>query len=143
MLNDVSYEKAVKLADHYKAIGQAEIYLFENGKRPWEHVISCEAGGSHRLEIATDVNFRAKDPSGLVFRWSFDIEERSANGSGSYKVRTAEIQRICKLLPARVKKYFNEYLLLCAEAIEKKGNEYHSVAKNQWDTASALREAAK
>ena len=136
-----SWKDHDKLAEHYKAIGNNEIYLagYEGVTEfPWEFVTHCEPGGSHRLEIATDVWFNAKTPSGMEYRWSFDIEPRSANGSSSYDISVAEIRRVFQMLPDKARESFKAYLKTCATAVRKKADEWSAMVTKQYGTAWEL-----
>ena len=86
MFKDWSYQEVKDKANSIKNLGLGEVYL-SKGEYPWELATSCEPGGSHRLGIDTSVWFRATDPeTGIPLRWSFDIEPRSANGKGTYRI---------------------------------------------------------
>lgn len=144
MLNEKPFREYVKNAGHYLAIGEKEIYLFGDQEKPWEIATSCEGGSSHRMDIATSVNFRGPHPCGLTFRWSWDLEPRSANGSGSYQVDTAGIQRVlAKLENYKCRQEFLDYLTDCAVKIEKKADEYQEAAKVQYASAAVIRNASK
>ena len=137
-LSEKSWEDHVKLAAHYKAIGGTDIYLYNDAEPPWKHATFCEAGASHRLDIATSVSFKA-EISGLKFSWSFDIEPRSANGSGTYHIDVDGIMKVMAKLPEKTRGQFAAYLASCADAVEKKGAEYQEVARKQYGDAAALR----
>jgi hypothetical protein len=137
------WEFAVQNAAAHKQLGQTDIYLSHDEKDfPWAHVTSVEAGGSHRLNISTSVSFRATHPSGLTFRWSYDIEPHSANGSGHYHIDVAGCQRVLALLPMTVRREFRAYLAGCAAAVLKSANEYQAIANKEQATADALNAAA-
>ena len=140
MFGEKDYSEYVKVAAHYQAIGQTSIYLSGDKEKPWQYAISCEPGGSHRLEISTDVRFKALH-EGLEFSWCFDIEPRSANGSGSYHIDIEGIHRVLAKLPMDVANQFVAYLKSCAEAVEKQADEYQEAAKRQYGDAAALRNA--
>lgn len=136
-----SWEEHAKLAEAYRKIGSTKIYLHHADDYPWQFVDSVEPGGSHRLEISTDVRFTAKHPSGLTFSWSFDIEPANANGKGGYHIDVEAIQRVLIKLPMKPATEFVKYLKACAEAVEKKANEYQQEAQRQYGAANALRNA--
>ena len=143
-LDNPDWRRVVELAPNYLAIGNTDVYLsHSDDDYPWEWVTSCEPGGSHRLDIATSVTFRAEHPCGLTFRWSFDLEPRSANGSGSYQIDTSGIARVLAKLPAQGAKDFRAYLLSCVEPVEKRGREYDAAAREQFGMAQQLRAAAE
>jgi hypothetical protein len=137
-LDDKPWKDYVKQAEHYRAIGETKIYLGGDGEKPWQYAISCEPGGTHRIDIATDVRFTAEH-AGLVFSWSFNIEPHSANGKGGYHIDVEAIQRVLAKLPMDVATNFVTYLKSCADAVEKKADEYQAEAQRQYGTAVALR----
>lgn len=128
-------------AEHYKAIGQTEIYLSRYDgceEYPWEFVTKCEGGSSHRLDISTDINFYAKVPSGLMFRWFHDIEPRSANGSGSYHIDTLGIKAIFPLIPRVALASLKEYLADCATKVRARADEQNEYIMKQYGMAAEL-----
>ncbi len=139
--NDKDYGEYVKLAAHYQAIGDTKIYLSgDTSEKPWQYATSCEPGGTHRMDIETNVRFTARH-KGLEFSWSFDIEPRSANGSGTYQIDVEGIQRVLAKLPMDVATEFATYLKNCADSVEKKADEYQAAARRQYGVAHALRNA--
>jgi len=138
-----TYEEAIKKADHFLAIGKREIYLSEP-PFPWEHTLSVEPGGSHRLDIATNVWFRAKEPkTGLEFRWAFDIEPREANGKGHYMIDVEGCIRTISLLPEAIRLDFQKYLDECAKEVEKNAKELADMAGREFYSAIQLRKASE
>lgn len=137
-MRDYTYEKATQHADALSALGETEIYLHKE-PFPWHLAVSCEPGGSHRLEICTRVWFRADDSgSGLSFRWAFDIEPRSANGTAGYHIDTKGCRRVLSLLPLEAKVQFQEYLSNCAAKVRDKGHEWRQAAEKGIATAAQL-----
>lgn len=140
MFKEWTYDEVKAKADHLKAIGTTEVYL-DKEPYPWHLVDKMETGGSHRLDITTSVWFYATEPdSGLALRWSFDIENREANGKGYYEVNQKDCCRIIKLLPAKPREQFRQYLLNCAKSIEKNAKEYLDIANRELETVKILRE---
>lgn len=141
----MNYTEAIKKAKHLKAIGSDEVWLGDNdGEKPWHLEAKCEPGGSHRLEIHTSCWFRATEPkSGLKFRWDFDIEPYSANGSGSYKIDTAGVFRVLSMMHPKTAIAFRKYLADCAEKVQKKGEEWRAVADGQLRDADTLLRLSK
>lgn len=135
----MTYKEAIVKAESIKNLGIDEIYL--DSDYPWQLVTSCEPGGSHRLEIATDVWFYAYDPkTELNFRWSFDIEPRSANGSSSYHINVEGIRDVLSRLGEDAKIQFRQYLAGCALKIKSKGDEWMKAAMEQQSAAKILHE---
>jgi hypothetical protein len=139
MFKEWVYDEVKLKAGHLKAIGETEIYLSKE-PYPWHLATKMEKGGSHRLEIATSVWFYATEPdSGLALRWSFDIEDRDANGKGYYEVNQKECCRVIQLLPSQVKKQFKQYLSDCADVIEQNATQYLDIANREFGVAKILR----
>jgi hypothetical protein len=89
------------------------------------------------------VRFSGKHPCGLTFSWTFDIEPRSANGSGRYHVDAESIQRVLAKIKEPARQQFCDYLIDCAATIEKRADEYQKEASAQYGQASALRAATR
>lgn len=140
---ELTYEQAIEKAASLRDIGQMEVYL-RDGHYPWHLVTSCEPGGSHRLEISTDVWFYAHDPNtGLIFRWSFDLEPRFASGSNSYHIDVDKIQEVLAKLRDDARAQFQQYLANCAVKVRDKGREWQKIADRQLATADALESTIK
>jgi len=135
------YKQAIKLAEHYKAIGESRICLSrDESEKPWHLVTNCEPGGSHRLDISTSVRFYAVDPgTGLHFDWSFDIEPYEANGKSSYEIDARACRNVLAKLPAKTAIQFRAYLAECAEKVAARGDEYFKLYQRQHADADALR----
>lgn len=140
-MNDYTYEKCVANAAALLNLGNKVIYL-SSGEYPWDQVVSCEPGGSHRLDISTSVWFRADDKSGLSFRWSFDIEPHDANGKGGYHIDIEGCRRVLERLPLDAKIEFQQYLADCAAKVRDKANEWRQAAEGQESTAAQLESIA-
>ena len=146
MNRDINWREAVKIAEHYLAIGQSEVYLGGDNTTdyPWDFCISVEPGGSHRLDIDTSVWFRGSHPSGLEFRWSFHIEPHSANGTGSYQIDTVGCERVIGLLPdRRVRLDFREYLARCAVSVREHAEKQAAYVTRQLGDAAVLERLAR
>ena len=90
-----SYAEVEKSAKAIFELELGEIYLTK-GDMPWDLAVSCEPGGGHRLDIATDIWFRGISRSGVSLRWSFDIEPPSANGKATYQIDVAGCREVEK-----------------------------------------------
>lgn len=136
-----NWREIVELAEHYIAIGQTDIYLSGDNTTdyPWSFTESCETGGSHRIEIATSVWFSGRHPCGLSFRWSFDLEPRTANGKGSYEIDRDGVIRVMARLPIGAQVAFLDYLATAAAAVQRKANEWAALADRQREDAALLR----
>lgn len=133
----IGYKEAIRKSESIKNLGIEEIYLTSDF--PWTLATDCSPGGSHRLEISTSVWFYATEPNtGLKFRWSFDIEPHSANGSGKYCIDVDGVEKIISVLPDKAKKQFLEYLKDCASKVQKNADEYKKIASEQQTLATNL-----
>jgi len=138
---EYTWKQHLTLANAHKALGHKEIYLSGDKieDKPWHLVTKCEPGASHRLEIATSVWFYAKDEkTGLEFRWSFDLEPRSANGKGNYEINVTGIQHVISLLPEVAKASFKSYLVSSAKAVRANANKYSQIAQDEYAAASIM-----
>ncbi|MDE2105668.1 MAG: hypothetical protein KGL39_51045 [Patescibacteria group bacterium] len=138
-LKPPTWRERLKHAAAYIETGNTDLYLGHGDEEdlPWEHCNNLGPIGSHRLEINTDVWFEA-DVEGLHFRWTFDIEPHSANGSGSYEIDVAGCQRVLALLPPATRQKFRAYLAECAAAVAKKAEEWQRIADSQRRAAEFL-----
>lgn len=115
-MKDKKYGEIVKLAEHYKAIGETDIYLYDFDNRenviqfPWEFATDVEASGSYRLNGPCGVRFSGLHPCGLKFRWTIDFEERSANGSGINQFDVERLRAVMDLLPEEARKKFAKFM---------------------------------
>lgn len=135
-----SWREAVEKAESYKAVGQAEVWLDKRdlGEYPWEFATRCSAGGSHRFDMDTSVWFYAEHPSGLTFRWSFDLEPASANGTDSYQIDRTGVARVLGLLPAPAAVLFRDYLRESSKSVLRQANQYLDTAHRLYGDAAIL-----
>lgn len=138
MYKDWSFEEVEEKAEAIKAIGLDEVYL-SNGEKPWHLATHCEKGGSHRLDIATNVWFSGISPSGIPIRWSFEIEPPSANGKGTYQIDVDGCSKVLASLKEPCRAEFQRYLSNCADAVEKNAKELARLAEGERQTAQTLR----
>lgn len=140
MDREKSWRERVKLAADYIKLGQKEQYLDRNNAKdyPWEFVTSVEPGGGHRMDMDTSVWFYAPHPSGLVFRWSFEVEFNEADGKGYYMIDTDGCASVMAALSAKGKEMFKKYLKKCAKSVAEQGEKYEQAAKSQREIAAAL-----
>jgi hypothetical protein len=144
MNKELTWKERVKLAPEFLKLGQVEQYLSrDDNDYPWDFAKSCEEGNTHRLEIYTGVWFRADHPSGLKFRWSFDIEKRGSNGSGHYNIDVDGCQSVLAALSGTAKAQFAAHLREASKAVRAKGKEWEAITKAQFKTADDLERAAR
>lgn len=113
-MSEKTYKRAIDLAEHYVAIGQTEIYLYDRDEEIpselWALVYSAEEGGSWRLNGPAGVRFHANHPSGLTFKWTVDFESPDANGSGVSQFDREKLRDVIMKLPADGVKSFARML---------------------------------
>lgn len=141
----LTYHKAIENHKALKAIGQTEVYLSDGGgERPWRDVTEVEPGGSHRLDMATNVWFTAIDKkTGLRFRWSFEIEPMTANGKGYYEIDVAGCRGVLGKLSSDGAKLFRAYLKSSAAKVRAKGLEWQRLVSKQMRDADDLEHLAQ
>lgn len=135
-MKDITYREAIENATALKQLGQTDIYLF-SGSKPWDKATHCEPGCSFRNGVPVSATFHAKE-SGISFRWSFDLEERDANGASLFKVDTEACRRVMASIQPVARKSFRDWLASSAAAVREKGSEYQKAADNQFAIAACL-----
>lgn len=139
MFDEKKWREYVKLADHYKAIGQTKIYLMRDDDHPWEFAIACEPGGTFRLSTPVTISFTANHvTSGLEFHWSLDLEQKDASGSGEFHIDTPHIVKALARLPKIVADQFREQLRITAIAVRQQADEWRNAADRQYHIAREL-----
>lgn len=133
-----SYEHAVKNAEHFKAIGETNLWLEREGDKPWQHVSDIKEGCCVRIDVRTDAHFVAVHPCGLTFNWTEDLEDRDANGRGVYGFNVKAIRAIAQKLPAQIAVKFAAMLKETAKVIRTKADEWQRAADEQRQQAIAL-----
>lgn len=139
--NEKSWRQIVEKAETYLELGQKEHYLSgdNNADYPWGFADRCEPGSSHRIDIATGVWITATHPSGLIFKWSFDIEPYTANGKGHYEIDVAGCRAAMRKLPDNTRKMFREYLATCAEKVRENADKFQSIADRERAAADSIK----
>jgi hypothetical protein len=126
MLHDITYAVAIKNAEHLKALGVEEVYLYrEDPDFPWRYVTEIKAGGTWRIGAQVSAWVSATDPTtGLRFKWSVDFERGGSNGESRYKLDVEGIASIVRKLPQRVVPQLAEALKPLVDGIAKQRAEY-------------------
>jgi len=124
------WARAIKLAKHYKAIGQTDIYLErDDEEKPWSFVTTSNPGGSIRMGSQISCEFRAQhEPSGLTFRWYVDLEPRAADGSGELQIDVDALRGILRKLPEKPARQFRKQLEQLAIDCKKQSDEWLNTA---------------
>ena len=135
---ETNYQRVVDKSEHFKAIGQTEVWLEREGDKPWDHVSEVEDGCCVRMGTRTDATFKARHPCGIMFRWSVDLENREANGSGVYGFDIKGIRAVIHRLPKAAAEKFAAMLAETAKVIRAKADEWQRAADSQRHQAIAL-----
>lgn len=143
MTKHTDWREAVAKAEHYKALGIDEVYLDRESDFPWDLTTRCEPGGSYRIGISTSIWFYADHPSGITFRWCYDIESREAQGSGHYQIKSGELQEVMARIPDKARITLRNYFRECAAAVKAQGDRYVQYAKDQHEAAEVFTKLAR
>lgn len=135
------YAEVMALAEQYRAIGENSFYLDRESDLPWDKVTSVVEGGMHRLDVS-DIAFIATEGD-FEFRWTIDIEEEGANGSGSYHIATARVAEMAAKLPEAARPQLRALLAKTAANVRKRADEFQSLAERQYGAAYALERLAQ
>ena len=134
-------------AGAYKALGIECVYLSKyegwESDYPWHLVTEVSEGGSHRMDISTDLNFSCVLKCGITVKWYFNLEPSSANGSGEYQIDAVGVADVLANLPPRCAMDLKRILGSDAEKVRARGDEYMKVAQRQYGCATVLERLAK
>jgi hypothetical protein len=79
---DMTYARALELAEHLIAVGDTVIYIRErDGEFPYDKVSRIEEGNSWRLNGPSSC-YLIVEEVGLTFKLNVDFEQSDANGKG-------------------------------------------------------------
>ncbi|MGO8211864.1 hypothetical protein ACC782_33830 [Rhizobium ruizarguesonis] len=139
-----TFTECAKLAEHYLAVGQNEIYLDEeHDDLPWDHAVSVVAGGSYRLNGLSSARVIAKHDSGLTFTWHFDFEGSDANGTGVNQFDAQKMLGIASKMPPKVREQFASLLNLEVwPSVRKRTDEIREALRKQEDSLGVLQSIA-
>lgn len=109
-MKELTYSRAIEVAEHLIAIGQTEVYLYRASPDfPWDKVVRVEAGSSYRLSGPTSCRLIAED-HGLTFSWTVDFESTDANGTGTSKFDRELLRGLMVRLPIGARENFAHML---------------------------------
>ena len=123
-----NWREICKKAKSYKAIGQTEVYLSDGDDKPWALVNKIESGALHRFNTSVSISFEAAHCSGMSFRWSEDMEDRKANGTGRFHIDVTGLRRIAYKLPRKMKPEFRKVICAASEHVKKQAEEIRATA---------------
>ena len=126
-MNTKSVAQFRQLAEHYKAIGQEQIYIpnpsLEDLKEILPRTTSLETGGMYRHNVCVGVYVICEDPSGLTFRVSIDLEEKDSNGAAALRLNAKFLSFVGDLLPPPMREKLVEILHTCLNELRKQREE--------------------
>ena len=126
-MNTKSVAQFRQLAEHYKAIGQEEIYLYkpslEDLRESLPHATWLETSGMYRHNVCVSVYVLCEDPSGLTFRVNVDLEEKDANGTGALRLNIKFLSIVGDLLPTPIRAKLTTVLNTCLNELRKQQEE--------------------
>jgi hypothetical protein len=109
---------------------------------PWHLASSVEEGGSHRLDISTDLRFECQ-VKGITLCWSFDLEPRSACGSGEYHIDSAGVADVIGKLNPLCAVTMKRILADAAVKVKARADDYMRAAQKQYGDAAVLETLSK
>lgn len=138
-MSERTYSQAIKLAEHYIALGQTTVFI-DAKSAPWDKATGVEAGSMYRL--GTPVGFWiTAEEAGLTLKWSFDLETRDANGRGRHQFAHAQVREIMGRLPAKAQKAMARVLAKeILPEIAKRTKEYREALAHQQENEDFVRE---
>lgn len=138
---DLTYAEAIAKAEHLKALGETNIYLYrENADDfPFDKVTRVEEGNSWRSGMPTSCYLIA-DVDGLTFRLNFDFEPRSASGASVHLLNRDKMRDLFIKLPPAARQSFADLLeSACLPAMVQRKNEYLALLNKQSDSEDCVR----
>ena len=133
-------------AQAYKTLGIDRVYLsrFDGFEQdfPWHLATEVKEGGSHRLDISTDLSFSCKLDCGITLNWSLDLEPSSANGSGEYQINADGIAAVIGKLQPPCALELRRILADDSVKVRTRGDEYMKIAQRQYGSAAILEKLA-
>lgn len=129
-----------KNAEHYKALGETEIYIDEDDPDlPWNRVTKVIAGGAVRLSGPTGCYFVAQE-DGLTLKWPVDFEARESNGSSTHLFDRERLRSVMDKLTVGGRYLFASFLAQeVMPAVLKCSAEWRSYLNRQLDSEDCLR----
>lgn len=138
-MGHLSYVNAVADADALIRLGQRTVFLEPDAPDlPWHLVDDCEPGGMYRSGVCISGWMIAPHPSGLIFKWSVDVEPRDADGQRTCQIDARLCREIRARLPAGARKGFRQWMGECAAEIAKTAAQCAEAARHQSQLASEL-----
>jgi hypothetical protein len=135
---DLTYEQALKHAEHLTALGQTTVYL-RDGNYPWAIASDVEAGGSYRFNGPAGVYIIAK-VRGLTFKWNVEFEKRDANGKGYSLFDRERLRDVAMKLPEPARDAFAKFLReQVMPDLEKRTAELRAAMNQQIDSEDCVR----
>lgn len=137
-MRDMTYEKALYMADHLKALGETTVYL-RDGEYPWMIANSVEVSGSYRFNGPVGMYVIA-EVDGLTLKWSVDFELRDANARGYSLFDRDQLREVARKLPEPARRKFAKLLReKVMPDLEKRTSELREAMNKQIDSEDCVR----
>jgi hypothetical protein len=130
VLEERTMQEILALKDSFKAVGQTDFHMYRQPV-PWSEVTGVERGGTYRRNIPTNWYFTVA-AEGLNFRFNFDIEPASANGTAGYSIDVAAIQDALRRLPRDVARRWSAELSESARLMREEAEKDQEWINKQW-----------
>lgn len=138
MYGEMTYEMALKNADHLIALGQTTVYLRDKNV-PWMVASNVEASGSYRFNGPCGVYISAV-VQGITFKWNVDFERREANGEGYSLFDRDRLREVARKLPEAARRKFANFLQTqVLPDLEKRTSELRDSLNKQVDSEDCVR----
>lgn len=136
---DMTYARAIEIAEHLIAIGDTEIYLRDDSDFPWDKAVSVKSGSSYRLNGPSSCYIIAED-AGLTFKLNVEFEGRDANGRGVSLFERDRLRDVMMRLPDAARFEFSDMLARSVlPPLEARTSELRDAMNNQIDSEDCVR----
>lgn len=107
-MSGIPWQKVVEQAEHYIAIYQHEIYLYDQPSYPWEFVSRLDRHDYHKLDGNNSITVYADHPRGITFRWNVEVVHFNDHPQ---RVDIVYLSDIIAYLPEFLQDEFKQHLL--------------------------------
>jgi hypothetical protein len=134
----LSFEKALAGVPALLSLGHTGAYIESTATDiPWALATSYKAGGLHRMDCCVSGWFHYQK-DGIDFQWTFDLEERNANGKSEYRFDLNAIRAVAQWTQGEARKQFIAHVKECAAKVRAKGDEWQQIVLRQYRDAASL-----
>jgi hypothetical protein len=139
-MHDLTYAQAIANAEHLKALGQTDVYLYRDNAEgfPFDKVTRVEEGSSFRLSGPSSCRLIAEE-AGLRFSVSVDFENADANGRGVSLFDRDQLRDLMRKLNPAAREQFAVMLEKCVIPMAKRTAEIREALNSQCDSEDCVR----